>query len=85
MTGSANDRFLMRSVRSLLPNSIDPQLDPKELIRRRILNHEGNVADCASIAGLAALAHFRRPDISLDGDKVTVSLTKELSNILCTK
>ena len=43
MTGSANDRFLMRSVRSLLPNSIDPQLDPKELIRRRILNHEGKI------------------------------------------
>ena len=39
----------------------------------RILNHEGNVADCASIAGLAALAHFRRPDVSLDGNKVTVS------------
>ena len=43
MTGSANDRFLMRSVRALLPNSIDPQLDPKELIRRRILNHEGKI------------------------------------------
>ena len=40
MTGSANNRFLMRSVRCLLPYSIDPQLDPKELIRRRILNHE---------------------------------------------
>ena len=33
----------MRSVRSLLPNSIDPQLDPKELIRRRILSHEGKI------------------------------------------
>ena len=43
MTGSANDRVLMRSVRSLLPNSIDPQLEPKELIRRRILNHEGKI------------------------------------------
>ena len=43
MTGSTNDRFLMRSIRSLLPNSIDPQLDPKELIRRRILNHEGKI------------------------------------------
>ena len=39
----------------------------------RILNHEGNVADCASIAGLAALAHFRRPDVSLDGNIVTVT------------
>ena len=43
MTGSTNDRFLMRNVRSLLPNSIDPQLDPKELIRRRILNHEDKI------------------------------------------
>ena len=51
----------------------------------RILNHEGNVADCASIAGLAALAHFRRPDISLDGDKVTVSFTKELINLISIK
>ena len=31
----------------------------------RVLNHAGNVVDCASIAGLAALAHFRRPDASL--------------------
>lgn len=31
----------------------------------RVLNHAGNVIDCASIAGLAALAHFRRPDASL--------------------
>ena len=45
----------------------------------RVLNHEGNVADCASIAGLAALAHFRRPDISLDGDKVTVSFINLIS------
>ena len=43
MTGSANDRFLMRSVRAFLPNSIDPQLDPKELINRRISNHEGRI------------------------------------------
>ena len=43
MTGSANDRFLNRSVRSLLPNSIDPNLQPKELITRRILNHENRI------------------------------------------
>ena len=48
----------------------------------RILNHEGNVADCASIAGLAALAHFRRPDVSLDGNKVTVSFHKFFSNTI---
>ena len=35
MTGNTNNR--------LLPNSIDPQLDPKELIKRGILNHEGKI------------------------------------------
>ena len=45
MTGSANDRFLNRSIRSLLPNSIDPKLNPKELIKRRILNHENRITN----------------------------------------
>ena len=40
----------------------------------RVLNHAGNVTDCASIAGLAALAHFRRPDASLIGDEVKVNI-----------
>ena len=40
ITVRANDRFLNRSIRSLLPNSNDPNLNPKELIERRILNHE---------------------------------------------
>ena len=44
----------------------------------RVINHEGNVADCASIAGLAALSNFRRPDVSIDGDIVTVSSLKSL-------
>ena len=44
MTGSANDRFLMRSVRnSNIPNSINNQLDPKMLIKRRIENHEKRI------------------------------------------
>ncbi|KAF2883680.1 hypothetical protein ILUMI_22495 [Ignelater luminosus] len=37
-----------------------------------VLNHEGNIADCASIAALSALAHFRRPDISSDGEEIVV-------------
>ena len=41
-----------------------------------VLNHEGNVADCAGVAGLAALAHFKRPDVTLEGDVVTVSMLK---------
>ncbi|XP_044749162.1 exosome complex component RRP45 [Coccinella septempunctata] len=37
-----------------------------------VLNHEGNILDCASIAALSALCHFRRPDISCDGDEFVV-------------
>merc|ERR1712208_104518 len=45
MTGSANYRFLNKSIRSLLPNSIDPNLNPKELIKRRILNHKHRITN----------------------------------------
>lgn len=37
-----------------------------------VLNHEGNILDCASIACLAALAHFRRPDVTSDGEEIIV-------------
>lgn len=37
-----------------------------------VLCHEGSLADACSVAGLAALAHFRRPDVTLKGDLVTV-------------
>ena len=40
MSGSANDRFMRRSIRSLLPKSIDPNLNSEELIKRRVFNHE---------------------------------------------
>merc|ERR1711888_400202 len=43
MTGSANDRFLMRSVRSNMPNSINNQINPQELINKRIEKHEGRM------------------------------------------
>merc|ERR1712030_101091 len=43
MTGSANDRFLMRSVRSNMPNSINNKIKPQELIDRRIENHEARM------------------------------------------
>ena len=44
MTGSANDRFLLRSVRnSNIPNSINNDLDPGKLINRRIQNHEKRI------------------------------------------
>lgn len=37
-----------------------------------VLNYEGNVIDCASIAALTALAHFKRPDVSLNGEEVII-------------
>merc|ERR1712208_256015 len=43
MTGSANKRFLMRSVRSCMPNSINTQLDPQMLINKRIEKHDERI------------------------------------------
>lgn len=37
-----------------------------------VLNHEGNLIEVASISALAALAHFRRPDVSVDEGNVIV-------------
>ncbi|KAH9811203.1 ribosomal protein S5 domain 2-type protein [Melampsora americana] len=36
------------------------------------LNDEGNMLDCASVAAIAALQNFRRPDITLVGEEITV-------------
>ena len=43
MIGSANDRFLLRSVRSNMPNSINNKIKPQELINRRIEKHEARM------------------------------------------
>ncbi|KAJ1521131.1 hypothetical protein ONE63_002830 [Megalurothrips usitatus] len=37
-----------------------------------VLNIEGNVIECSSIAALAALAHFRRPDVTSTGDGIVI-------------
>ncbi|XP_074651110.1 exosome complex component RRP45-like [Tubulanus polymorphus] len=37
-----------------------------------ILNHDGNLIDAASLAGITALSHFRRPDVSVCGDEITI-------------
>ncbi|XP_072386170.1 uncharacterized protein Rrp45 [Diabrotica undecimpunctata] len=42
-----------------------------------LLNYEGNILDCASIAALAALAHFRRPDVTCDGEEFVIHNVKE--------
>nr|CAD7432357.1 unnamed protein product [Timema monikensis] len=37
-----------------------------------ILNHEGNLVEAASIAALTALSHFRRPDVTMTGEKTII-------------
>jgi exosome complex component RRP45 len=37
-----------------------------------VLNHEGNILDCANIALLCALAHYRLPDVSVVGDQIKI-------------
>ena len=32
----------------------------------------GNLLDCACLAGMVALKHFRRPDVEVIGDEITV-------------
>merc|ERR1712002_569288 len=43
MTGSANERFLLRGVRGDMPNSINHEIKPQELIQRRIENNEKRI------------------------------------------
>ncbi|XP_052863612.1 uncharacterized protein LOC128270251 [Anopheles cruzii] len=49
-----------------------------------VLNHEGNVIDCCSIAALTALAHFKRPDITVDGENVILHTLEEKEPIKVT-
>lgn len=37
-----------------------------------VLAHDGNLLDAACVAVIAALQHFRRPDVSVEGDNVTI-------------
>jgi exosome complex component RRP45 len=43
-----------------------------------LLNHDGNIIDAASIAAIVALCHFRRPDVSVQGDEVTLVCSHDL-------
>ncbi|XP_002745482.1 exosome complex component RRP45 [Callithrix jacchus] len=42
-----------------------------------LLNHDGNIIDAASVAAIVALCHFRRPDVSVQGDEVTLYTPEE--------
>ena len=37
-----------------------------------VLADAGNMVDCACLAGIVALKHFRRPEVEVVGDEVTV-------------
>ncbi|XP_072747601.1 uncharacterized protein Rrp45 [Anoplolepis gracilipes] len=42
-----------------------------------IINHDGNMVDCASIATLAALMHFHRPDVTSTGEEIIIHPASE--------
>ncbi|XP_034936256.1 exosome complex component rrp45 [Chelonus insularis] len=42
-----------------------------------IINHDGNLVDCACIATLAALSHFHRPDVTSTGDEIIIHTFSE--------
>merc|ERR1712030_188118 len=44
-TGSPADRFFGRSVRSRLPNSVDPEVKSNELIEKRIRKHDARITN----------------------------------------
>ncbi|KAL2916146.1 3'-5'-exoribonuclease [Polyrhizophydium stewartii] len=47
----------------------------------RVLDHEGNLLDCACMAAMCALLHFRRPDVTVIGEDVTIHTAEEKNPI----
>jgi exosome complex component RRP45 len=37
-----------------------------------VLNYDGNILDCANIALVSAIAHFRLPEVSIEGDEIKI-------------
>lgn len=42
-----------------------------------VVDHDGGLVDAACIAVIAGLQHYRRPDVSVEGEKVTVYSSRE--------
>lgn len=42
-----------------------------------VMNHDGNLAECAAISAVSSLHHFRRPEVTVAGAEVTVHSVKE--------
>ncbi|KAI8900492.1 ribosomal protein S5 domain 2-type protein [Globomyces pollinis-pini] len=47
----------------------------------RVIDYEGNILDCACLATMAALIHFKRPDVTVQGQDVTIHDVDEKSPI----
>ncbi|XP_015919084.1 exosome complex component RRP45 [Parasteatoda tepidariorum] len=41
------------------------------------LNNDGNLVECASLAAISALAHFKRPDVTVIGTEVSIYSLEE--------
>lgn len=37
-----------------------------------VLNYDGNILDCANVALICAMAHFRLPEVSVIGDEIKI-------------
>ena len=42
-----------------------------------ILDHQGNLTDCCALAALTSLLSFRRPEVTVSGDRVTIHSVTE--------
>jgi len=47
-----------------------------------VLNDAGNILDCSCIAAICALAHFRRPDVTITGNDVVIHSLDEKEAVL---
>ncbi|RNA07885.1 Exosome complex component RRP45, partial [Brachionus plicatilis] len=46
-----------------------------------VLNHDGNILDCANLAVICAVSHFRLPEVSVTGDQITIFSPEERNPI----
>jgi exosome complex component RRP45 len=37
-----------------------------------VLNHDGNILDCANLALVSAVAHYRLAEVSVTGDEIKI-------------
>jgi len=42
-----------------------------------VLDHQGNMIDCANLAAIAALRHFKKPEVQVSGEEVKVFSAEE--------